>query len=89
MPAHPACNESKSDHLAAAGHVARLADRMRTRGHDLDEIARRAVWDSDSARVLAVARVIYLRLRADVRLWHGRDAFERADHDALSIALTG
>jgi len=89
VPAHPACNESKSDHLAAAEHVTRWAERLRVRGSDLDDIARRATWEHDAGRALAVARVIYLRLRPDVRLWQARDAFERADRDALVGALAG
>ncbi|MEZ4411174.1 MAG: HIT domain-containing protein [Polyangiales bacterium] len=89
VPAHPACNESKSDHLASAAHVARFTERLRLRGDDLDAVARRAVWEREPARVLSVARVIYLRLRGDVRLWRSRDAFERADHDALARALAG
>jgi hypothetical protein len=89
VPAHPGCNESKSDHLAAAEHVTRWAERLRVHGHDLDDIARRATWEHDASRALAFARVIYLRLRPDVRLWQARDAFERADRDALVSALAG
>ncbi|MDO9016086.1 MAG: HIT domain-containing protein [Myxococcales bacterium] len=89
VPAHPGCNESKSDHLAAAEHVTRWAERLRVHGHDLDDIARRATWEHDAGRALAVARVIYLRLRPDVRLWQARDTFERADRDALVSALVG
>lgn len=89
VPAHPSCNESKSDHLAAAAHVARWAERLRVHGRDLDDIARRATWEHDAGRALAVARVIYLRLRPDVRLWQARDAFSRADRVALASALAG
>lgn len=89
VPAHPGCNESKSDHLAAAEHVTRWAERLRVHCHDLGDIARRATWEHDAGRALAVARVIYLRLRPDVRLWQARDAFERADRAALVGALAG
>ncbi|MDB4930610.1 MAG: hypothetical protein JWM10_3094 [Myxococcaceae bacterium] len=89
VPSHPACNESKSDHLAAAGHVTRWAERLRSRAADLGDIARRAAWEHDPERALAVARVIYLRLRPEVRLWQAREAFEGADRAALAAALAG
>lgn len=89
VPAHPGCNEAKSDHFAAAAHVARWVQRLRDHGRDLDAIARRTNWEHDARRALSVARVLYLRLPGDVRLWRGRDAFEGADREALRDALAG
>lgn len=89
VPAHVDCNGSKSDHLAASAHVARWVAWSRAHTGDLREIARRASWEHDGPRTLAVARVIYLRLRADVRLWRDREGFERADRAALALSLAG
>jgi len=89
VPAHPTCNSSKSDHLAGAVHLRHWAERLRAHGADLGSIAQRATWDHDPGRVLAVARVLYLRLPDTVRLWHSRDAFEVARRPALRDALTG
>ena len=83
VPAHARCNESKSDHLAASAHVERWLHRSSRRDSDLDEIARRAKWDRCPDETLGVGRGLYLRLRDGVRLWLGRDHFERAESQVV------
>jgi 5-methylcytosine-specific restriction endonuclease McrA len=85
--AHARCNGEKRDHLAAAGHVARWAQRPRTYVQNLEEISREAGWPVQRETTLAVARSIYLRLPGEARLWRIGDEFESADRDALVSAF--
>lgn len=89
VPAHPRCNASKSDHFAASEHLARWVGRIRLQDKHLDAIAEHARWDRAPRRAITVARVLYLRLRDDVKLWRACDAFEPAARDALVRALAG
>ncbi len=89
VPSHAGCNASKRDHLASAAHVARFAARLREQRDDLARIGTRVQFEQNPARVLSVARGIYLRLRPEVRLWHAREEFQTADLTQLRRALTG
>lgn len=83
------CNGAKRDHLAAAGHVDAWVERIGAHKSDLGEIAVRAQWDRHPDRSLAVARSIYLRLPAEVRLWQLEQDFVLVDRPRLVRAFSG
>lgn len=85
--AHSGCNGAKSDHLAAADHVARWVARAVAHATDLATIASRHTWDRHPEKNLAVARAIYLRLPEDARLWRLADEFVPLDRDRLREAF--
>lgn len=85
--AHGSCNGAKSDHLAAAEHVARWAQRSRDCEVELGQIADSAEWQYGPSRTLAIARSIYLRLPPSARLWRHRTHFVAADESKLRSAL--
>ncbi len=85
--AHPRCNSSKSDFLAAERHVVRWRTRQLEHDADLDEIARHAEWERDSARTLSVATALYLGLPDTARLWQGSADFVDFDRTRISDAL--
>jgi hypothetical protein len=88
VPAHGECNNSKRDFLASADHVERWAERTRTRDADLTALARAYSWPRDRDRSTAVARAVYLRLPASVRLWRRPDDFDPVDHPRIRRALS-
>lgn len=81
------CNGNKSDHLAAAEHVARWHQRNRQCASDLSSIAQQTLWEQGPDRSLNVARALYLRLPPGVRLWRGQREFEVLEPAALARAL--
>lgn len=83
VPAHERCNGQKRDFLAAREHVQQWRDRMRERGSDLHAIAERARFEHAPARVLNVARGIYLRLPSNAVLWLRGGEFETVGVDPL------
>ena len=85
--AHGSCNGSKSDHLAAAEHVARWAQRSRDCAVELGQIANAAEWLHEPSRTLGIARSIYLRLPRSARLWRLRTHFVAADETKLQSVL--
>jgi len=85
--AHAPCNGEKRDHLAAAEHVERWAERMQRQEGDLGTIAAVTRWQREPERTLGVARSIYLRLPASARLWQLEDRFVPADAPRLRRAL--
>jgi 5-methylcytosine-specific restriction endonuclease McrA len=85
--AHAPCNGEKRDHLAAAEHVERWAERMRRQADELGRIATATPWQREPERTLGVARSIYLRLPARARLWQLEDRFVPADTGRLRRAL--
>jgi len=87
--AHPKCNNSKRDFLAAADHVERWVDRTRTLNTGLAAVARDAGWPRDAARSGSVATAIYLRLPAATRLWRRPDEFVSIDRERIARALAG
>jgi HNH endonuclease len=88
VAAHPKCNNSKRDFLAAAEHVERWAERWRQRSAELADLAHAAGWPRDLARSRSVTAAIYLRLPATTRLWRGPNEFALIDHVRISDALT-
>jgi hypothetical protein len=77
------CNAAKSDHLAAADHVARWLERVALHKAELGEIAERKRWERHPDRTLSAARSIYLRLPADAMLWDRSRSFATADRSRL------
>ena len=88
VAAHPRCNNSKRDFLAAADHVERWAERSRSRSTELADLARAAGWPRDSARSRSVTAAIYLRLPATARLWRRPNEFAPMEHERITRALT-
>ena len=82
-----ACNNAKRDHLAAAEHVERWAERNRQREVELAQIADVKQWSHRPRRTLSVARSIYLRLPADARLWQIQREFVSVDAPRLRSVL--
>lgn len=87
VAAHEGCNGSKSDYLAAAGHVERWRERSRVHATDLAAIAHDETWESHPARTVSVARAVYRALPDDTHLWlAGRD-FVRIEPGRIAAAL--
>lgn len=87
VAAHPGCNNSKRDFLAAAAHVDRWTARSTGNGPDLDAIASAARWEAQPRRTLTVARAMYLPLTPDARLWQAREEFVAADMASIRRSL--
>ena len=81
------CNGAKRDHLAAAGHVERWAERNRQREVELAQIADLEEWSHRPLRTLNVARSIYLRLPTNARLWRIERQFVAVDAPRLRSVL--
>ena len=81
------CNGAKRDHLAAAGHVERWAERNRQREVELAQIADLEEWSHRPLRTLNVARSIYLRLPTIARLWRIERQFVAVDAPRLRSVL--
>jgi HNH endonuclease len=88
VAAHPRCNNSKRDFLAAADHVERWVQRTHRRCDDLHALARDAGWPRDTGRTGAVAAAIYLRLPASTPLWRRPDEFVPIERERVARALT-
>lgn len=66
------CNNAKSDHLAAVGHLARLEDRRDRRADDLVQLGVDARWTSDPQRTNGLITSTYAHVAAGTPLWvHG------------------
>ena len=90
VAAHPSCNGSKRDYLAATSHLAgwlRRFDGSTEIGRAVHDAATVLQWDTHPERTLSVARAIYLRVPESARLWVARDAFEPVDHRRLAALL--
>lgn len=83
------CNAAKSDHLAAADHVARWLERVRLHKADLGDIAERKRWERHPDRTLSAARSIYLRLPGDAVLWEGVQRFALVERSRLVRVFAG
>jgi 5-methylcytosine-specific restriction endonuclease McrA len=87
VAAHPGCNASKRDFLAAAEHVERWRTRTADLGEELLAVAETCGWRRDDARTLAVARTLYLRLPGSVQLWQAPSRFVPLERDRIASAL--
>jgi len=86
------CNTYKRDFLAAVEHMERWLDRFRVQtdaSSDLETLAERIQWDLSPQRTLSVARAIYLRLRADAKLWRLGRQFVSAEPTRISELFSG
>ncbi len=90
VAAHPGCNASKRDFLAATRHLeawlARFDGGTET-GQAMQAAATALKWDTHPERTLSVARAVYLRVPQAARLWVARDAFEPADPGRIAELL--
>lgn len=83
------CNRHKLDHLAAGDHVERWLDRMQREASQLEALADAAQWDRQPAKSLGVARSIYLRLPAGIKLWQSGKQFVLVERATLAQAFAG
>jgi 5-methylcytosine-specific restriction endonuclease McrA len=84
--AHPACNRSKSDSLAARGHLERWLERLSTRADDLAAIGRAAGLPDEPATLRRVAGWGYGNaLQAGGRAWKAPSQFEPIDAGYLHV----
>jgi 5-methylcytosine-specific restriction endonuclease McrA len=92
VAAHPGCNASKRDFLAATRHLEAWLPRFdgeSAAGRALRAAAAGLTWDAHPQRTLSVARAIYLRVPQTARLWLARDAFEPAEPARIAELLAG
>ncbi len=88
VAAHPKCNNSKRDFLAAEQHVEQWVRRMAERAADLSAVASETGWFRDSNRTSSVASAIYLGLPAGTRLWLAPGQFWPSDPGRLRPLLS-
>lgn len=88
--AHPACNRSKSDTLAAKRHLQRWMCRLMERTDELAEIGREVGMVADAHVSRRVAGWGYASaLAAGARAWVGPNLFERVDDTYLHLIDVG
>ena len=85
--AHPRCNNKKRDFLAAAKHVERWKERLKTKDAELSGIAASTRWRRNSDRTTSIAKSIYSRLPLSARLWMHASTFGPNERDRISAAL--
>lgn len=88
--AHPGCNNSKRDFLAATRHLEAWLPRFdpsSDAGRTLRDAGDGLVWDTHPRQTLSVARAIYLRVPPAARLWLARDEFEAAVPERIAELL--
>lgn len=84
--AHPACNRSKSDTLAARSHLERWLDRITKRADDLSEIGESAGISSDGPTSRRVAAWSYANAKVSgARAWVSHSNFEVIDTNYVSL----
>jgi hypothetical protein len=87
--AHPSCNNSKRDFLAAAEHVEAWNARKKKHDADLSALAADVLWDRDIDRTKSIATSIYSRLPASTRLWLAPSQFGPNERGRILAALNG
>jgi len=90
VAAHPGCNNSKRDFLAATRHLEAWLPRFDSgsgAGGVLRDAGAELAWEAHPERTLSVARAIYLRVPSAARLWLARDSFEPADPGRIAELL--
>ena len=77
VPAHEACNGSKSAYLAAVEHLDGWLRRFTDAGlrDGMHAIAEGASWPAGDKETLAVSRVLYAQQPEGARLWYGPGVF--------------
>ncbi|MBZ5538183.1 MAG: hypothetical protein LAO31_19695 [Acidobacteriia bacterium] len=84
------CNGYKRDFLAAGEHVLRWSTRFSPSSREaisLKTIAEPIGWERHPDRTWSAARVIYLRLQTDYKLWHFQREFVSADLERIRTAF--
>lgn len=92
VAAHPACNGSKSDALAATGHLRRWLERFThgsTAWEELGRLCEEIGWPRRPDRTLGSARASYLTLPTGTLLWRSTGRFEPVDRGVLHDLLVG
>lgn len=88
--AHPACNRSKSDSLAARQHLERWLERLSTRAADLAAIGLAAGLSDEPGTLRRVASWGYGNaLQAGGRAWRAPSQFEPVDDGYLQVLADG
>ncbi len=90
VAAHPGCNNSKRDHLAAVSHLARWVPRFdpaSPAGQAISSLAETLQWQSARSQTLNLARAIYLQLPEGTLLWKAKDEFEGLQRGDVSALL--
>jgi len=90
VAAHPGCNNSKRDFLAATRHLEAWLPRFdpaSSVGRALRDAGGDLAWDTHPQQTVSVARAIYLRVPPAARLWLARDEFEPADPERIAELL--
>jgi hypothetical protein len=84
--AHPTCNRSKSDMLAAKYHLSRWLERILSRGDDLADVGRKVGMVADAAVCRRVANWGYSNAMATGgNAWVAPSSFERVDETYLRL----
>jgi 5-methylcytosine-specific restriction endonuclease McrA len=84
--AHPSCNRSKSDTLAAKPHLQRWLDFLKTNGNDLIEIGSEAGVNVDASTSLSVAFWGYENgLSSNSQAWIRANNYEPVSKDYINM----
>lgn len=84
--AHPACNRSKSDLLAAREHLEKWLEQIEARSDDLRQITDAAGVLSDSRKMLTVAEWAYTSgAQSGRHAWVRSARYEEITHDHVSL----
>lgn len=84
--AHPSCNRSKSDLLAARAHVGRWLEQITKHDDDVQQIALDTGVRSDSQTIVAVAQWSYQQgFEAGAHAWVAKGRFEAVDQEYLAL----
>lgn len=84
--AHPTCNRSKSDSLAAKPHLERWLERVSVRSGQLEEIGDRVGFTSDAQTAIHVAGWGYASANAAAgRAWLSASNYEVVDERYLAL----
>ena len=74
---HPACNNAKSDHLAAEGHLAAWIERNKAHAVEIDARSAEAALPHDSAASVRIAEWAYEQTeQAHGQVWVAKDVFK-------------
>lgn len=87
VAAHPKCNNSKRDFLAAAEHVEHWMTHKRSREQEFAILASDSCWPRDTDRTKSVATAIYARLPDTTRLWVAPSLFGPNERDRIMAVL--
>ena len=87
VAAHPKCNNSKRDFLAAAEHVEHWKARAKSHGTEFAALSTTISWPRDGDRTRSVATAIYSGLPATSRLWSAPSVFGPNERARILAAL--